>query len=106
MKKEVKKEVKKVNKKKTVQKKEKTTTKVDMTSFVTIGSLIVCTNSFSSGLFIEKIFVILGLIMMIIGLHYSIIEYKKKGNKTMRIICSILLVASIVASIGLTILLI
>lgn len=100
----MKKEVKKVTKKKAVKKSEpqKTKTKIDMTSFVTIGSLLVCTNSFGDGLLIEKIFVITGLILMIVGLHYSIIEYKKKGNKTMQVICVILLIASLLASIGLT----
>ena len=109
MKKEVKKEVKKGNKKKTSKKKEETKTaqktKIDMTSFVTIGSLIVCTNSFNSGMLIEKIFVILGLILMIIGLHYSIKEYKNKNNKTMQVICIILLIASLIAATGLTVML-
>lgn len=105
MKKETKKEVKKVTKKKEVKKVEKTKTKIDMTSFVTIGSLLVCTNSFGDGLLIEKIFVILGLVLMIVGLHYSIIEYKKKGNKTMQVICKILFLACILASVGLTTLL-
>jgi membrane-associated HD superfamily phosphohydrolase len=105
LKKETKKEVKKVTKKKTIKKEEKQTTKIDMTTFVTIGSLIVCTNSFSSDLLIEKIFVILGLVLMVVGLHYSIKEYKKKGNKTMRVICIILLIASLLAIGGLTTLL-
>ena len=101
VKKDTKKEVKKVTKKKTIKKEEKKTTKVDMTTFVTIGSLVVCTNSFSSDLLIEKIFVILGLALMVIGLHYSIKEYKKKGNKTMQVICAILLVSSLLAAGGL-----
>ncbi len=105
MKKETKKEVKKTTKKRTVKRKDKKNKKIDKTLLVTMGSLIVCTNSFSSDMLIEKIFVILGLIIMIIGLYYSIIEYKKKANKTMQIICIILLIASLMALLGLTTLL-
>ena len=103
MKKETKKEVKKVVKKKApVKKQTQEKTKIDMTSFTTIGSLVVCTNSYSSELLIEQIFVIFGLVLMIVGLFYSIKEYKKRGNKTMQVICAIIFVASIIAAIGLT----
>ena len=45
---------------------------------IVLGSILISLNSFSSGMMIEKIFVLAGFIILIVGIIRSIIKYKEK----------------------------
>ena len=61
---------------------------------IVLGSILISLNSFSSGMMIEKIFVLAGFIILIVGIIRSIIKYKeKKGLFIFLIIMGIIAVA-------------
>lgn len=99
MKKEVKKkEVKKRNKK-DIKKDIKRDPSVD----VTLGSLLVCVNSFSSELLIEKIFVLFGIMLIIEGtwkLYVDAKDNKKKYSKLYFATCILFIVVFTILIIG------
>ncbi len=61
---------------------------------IVLGSILISLNSFSSGMMIEKIFVLAGFVILIVGIIRSIIKYKeKKGLFIFLIIMGIIAVA-------------
>lgn len=65
------------------------------------GSLIVCLNNFNSGTKLEKIFVLLGLVILIIGIVRTIMKCNDKDRKGMKIFLIISCLIAVAVLFGL-----
>ncbi len=68
---------------------------------VTGNTFILC-NDFADGMVLEKILVIVGLLMSIVGIVRAFLSYKKKSKKGMCIFLGILGALYVVAFVGLS----
>ena len=73
----------------------------DGTTELITGNLCLLCNDFADGMVLEKILVILGLLISIVGIVRAFFDYKKKSKKGMCIFLGILGALYIVAFVGL-----
>ena len=73
----------------------------DGTAELITGNTILLCNDFADGMVLEKILVILGLLISIVGIIRAFLDYKKKNKKGMCIFLGILGALYIVAFVGL-----
>lgn len=70
------------------------------TELITGNTILLC-NNFADGMVLEKILVILGLLISIVGIIRAFLGYKKKSKKGMCIFLGILGALYIAAFVGL-----
>ena len=68
---------------------------------ILFGTSLIGFNNFNGGLLFEKIFVLLGFIILIIGICRTILKYKEQNNKGMIIFLIIMGLISAVTFLGL-----
>lgn len=68
---------------------------------IVLGSTIVSVNNFNDGSLLEKIFVLLGLVILIVGIFRTIKKYKEKNKKGMIIFLILMGLISAVLFLGL-----
>lgn len=74
----------------------------DGTTELIIGNTLLLCNNFAEGMVLEKILVIVGLLISIVGIFRAFLSYKKKSKKGMCIFLGILGVLFVVAFVGLS----
>lgn len=73
----------------------------DGTAELITGNTFLLCNDFADGMVLEKILVILGLLISIVGIIRAFLDYKKKSKKGMCIFLGILGALYIAAFVGL-----
>lgn len=73
----------------------------DGTVELTTGNIILLCNDFADGMVLEKILVILGLLLSIVGIVRAFLSCKKNSKKGMCIFLGILGALYVVACVGL-----
>lgn len=66
-----------------------------------LGSILITVNNFNGGSLLEKIFVLLGLLIFIVGIIRTIVKYKGKNKKGMIIFLALMGVLSVGTFLGL-----
>jgi len=68
---------------------------------IILGSMLISLNKFNEGIILEKIIVLLGFIILIVGIIRTIIKYKNQNKKAMIIFLIIMGIISVVTFLGL-----
>lgn len=68
---------------------------------IVLGSILITVNNFNGGSLLEKIFVLLGLLIFIVGIIRTIVKYKGKNKKGMIIFLALMGVLSVGTFLGL-----
>lgn len=68
---------------------------------ILLGTLLISFNNFNDGMLLEKIFVLLGFIILIIGIVRTTMKYKEQNKKGMMIFLIIMGLISVVTFLGL-----
>lgn len=68
---------------------------------ILLGSMLICTSDFNDGIWIEKIVVLFGFIILLVGIFRLLPKYKEQNKKGMVIILFIVGVVAIITLLGL-----
>ena len=68
---------------------------------IVLGSVLISLNSFTNGMLIEKIFVLAGFVILLVGIVRSIMKYKDQKKKGILIFLIIMGIIALVAFLGL-----
>lgn len=66
-----------------------------------LGGILITVNNFNGGSLLEKIFVLLGLLIFIVGIIRTIVKYKGKNKKGMIIFLALMGVLAVGTFLGL-----
>lgn len=68
---------------------------------IVLGSTLIGVNNFNDGILLEKVFVLLGLVILMVGIIRTIMKYKDKNKKGMIIFLILMGLISAVVFLGL-----
>lgn len=68
---------------------------------ILLGTTLISFNNFNDGMLLEKIFVLLGFIILIVGIVRTTMKYKEQNKKGMMIFLIIIGLISVVTFLGL-----
>ncbi len=68
---------------------------------IVLGSILISLNNFTDGMLIEKIFVLAGFVILLVGIVRSIIKYKDQKKKGILIFLIIMGIIAAIAFLGL-----
>lgn len=68
---------------------------------ILLGSLLIGLNNFNDGMLLEKVFVIFGFLILIVGIIRTIMKYRGQNKKAMTLFLIIMGIVSIVAFLSL-----
>ena len=68
---------------------------------ILIGTSLISFNNFYDGMLLEKIFVLLGFIILIVGIVRTTMKYKEQNKKGMMIFLIIMGLISVITFLGL-----
>lgn len=68
---------------------------------ILLGTSLISFNNFNDGMLLEKIFVLLGFIILIVGIVRTTMKYKEQNKKGMMIFLIIMGLISVITFLGL-----